>query len=376
MSQYRVISSDNHIVEPPELWTSRIAAKYRDRCPRIERVDGGDVWIADGVAILSAASMGAQPGVRFEDPDQLVKDDVFEHVRLGAYIGEEAVKDMDIDGMDMGFLYPTTGLVLYFTVPDSRLFDALCGAYNDFVADFCTAAPSRLKGIAMLNVDDVATGVAELERCSKLGFSGAMIPVYPPEQMRYNSPEYDRLWAAAQDLEMPLSLHITTPRPQADRVWTEVLDKFVFANFLLTNGDYWVRVSLTDMILSGVFDRYPKLMVGSVEHELNWVPYFLERLDYSYDQRATGRFGYRLADGLRPSDVFHRNVFVDFQEDFQGIKNRDIIGVDNILWGSDYPHTESTWPRSRQFIEETMADCTEDEKAKMVGGNAARIYRL
>ena len=376
MADYRVISSDNHIVEPPDLWTTRVAAEYRDRCPRIERTDKGDVWVVDGAGTFSATSMGSQPGVRFDDPDKLVRDATWEQVRLGAYIGEEAVKDMDIDGMDMGFLYPTTGLVLYFTVSDSPLFDALCGAYNDFLAEFCSAAPNRLKGIAMLNVDDVAKGVEEMERCAKLGFAGAMIPVYPPEEMRYNSPEYERLWAAAQDLEMPLSLHITTPRPQSNKVWTEVLDRYVFANFLLTNGDYWVRVSLTDMILSGVFERYPKLMVGSVEHELNWVPYYLERLDYSYDQRTTGRLGFRLKDGMRPSDVFHSNVFVDFQEDFQGIKNRDIIGVDNILWGSDYPHTESTWPRSRQFIEETMADCTEEERAKMVGGNAARIYRL
>ena len=208
------------------------------------------------------------------------------------------------------------------------------------------------------------------------GFIGATIPSYNL-RLPYSSPEFDLLWAAAQDLDMPLSLHIATPRPEAGVVWDHLAtDSFAFANHLLANGDHWVRLSFYDMIQTGVFDRFPKLMVGSVEHELNWVPYFLERMDYDYNERATGRQGYRIMNEMLPSDVFHSNCFVDFQEDALGIKHRDIIGVDNILWGSDYPHTESTWPRSRQFIESTLAECTEEEKVKIVAGNAARIYRI
>ena len=130
------------------------------------------------------------------------------------------------------------------------------------------------------------------------------------------------------------------------------------------------------MIFSGVFERYPKLRVGSVEHELSWAPHFLDRLDYTYTQRIQREGYHRYKEDMLPSDYFHRNVFRGFQEDALGIRLRDIIGVDNIQWGSDYPHVESTFPRSREILEEILADCTEEEKAKIAGANAARVYKV
>ncbi len=201
-----------------------------------------------------------------------------------------------------------------------------------------------------------------------------MIPVYPPEGRRYDSPEYDSLWEVAQHLGMPLSLHLATNRfgsgegdgnrPGGGRIG------------ISPNSDFFVRASLADMILAGVFERFPKLQVGAVEHELGWVPYFLRRLDYTYDQRGFGREGYRFKEAMLPSDYFHRNVFLGFQEDELGIRLRDIIGVDSLQWGSDYPHMESTFPRSQQVLETILSGCTEEEKAKIAGGNAARVYRL
>src|SRR4030095_9438923 len=111
------------------------------------------------------------------------------------------------------------------------------------------------------------------------------------------------------------------------------------------------------------------------EDELSWIPHFLDRIDYTYTQRVQQE-RYRFKENLLPSAYFHRNVFAAFQEDALGIRDRHIIGVDNLLWGSDYPHVESTFPRSRQIIEEILGDCSEEERAKIAGGNAARIYRL
>ena len=377
MADYRVISSDNHVVEPPDTWTSRVEPKYRDRCPRVESTEKGDTWFVDNAPTFATIfGMASQPGRRFEDPDSLVQADSFENARPGSYDGHEALKDMDIDGVDVGLVYPSLAIFLYIAVADSELLTVIHHTYNDFAAEYCSADLKRLKPIATLNVDDIRTGVKEMERCAKMGFIGATIPAYNV-RLPYSSPDFDLLWAAAQDLDMPLSLHIATPRPEAGVVWDHLAtDSFAFSNHLLANGDHWVRLSFYDMIQTGVFDRFPKLMVGSVEHELNWVPYFLERMDYDYNERAAGRQGYRIMNEKLPSDVFHSNCFVDFQEDALGIKHRDIIGVDNILWGSDYPHTESTWPRSRQFIESTLAGCTEEEKVKIVAGNAARIYRI
>ena len=130
------------------------------------------------------------------------------------------------------------------------------------------------------------------------------------------------------------------------------------------------------MIYSGVFERHPKLQVGCVEHDLSWVPYFIDRLDYTYNQRTQDLTPYRFKEDMLPSDYFRRNVFLGFQEDSLGIRLRDLIGVDNLQWGSDYPHQESTFPRSREILEEVLADCTGEEKAKIVGGNAARVYKL
>ena len=142
------------------------------------------------------------------------------------------------------------------------------------------------------------------------------------------------------------------------------------------NNDFFARASICELILSGVFERFPKLQVGAIEYELGWVPFFLSRLDYAYDQQGFGREGYRFNEDMKPSDYFHRNIFLGFQEDELGIRLRDMIGVDNLQWGSDYPHMESTFPKSQEVLEDILADCTEEEKAKIAGGNAARVYRL
>ena len=376
MAGHRIVSSDDHVLEPPDLWTSRIEPKYRDRAPRMFRreEDNTDWWICDGVRSLGVGGSGGdQVGVRFEDPDKLTIEGTFENVRPGAYIPEEHVKDMEIDGIDVSLVYPTVGLQLYMTVPDGDLFREICRVYNGWLAEFCSANPKRLKGVAMLDVEDISWAVREMERCANLGLAGAMISVYPAEDRAYDSPEYEPLWAEAQDLRMPLSLHVTTNRagPGGAAVKHEE-----FNAAFLTNIDHWVRMSLSHMIFSGVFERYPMLQVGSIEMELSWVPHFLDRLDYNYTQRPkTGKW-HTFKEDMMPSDYFHRNVFLGFQEDHLGMRDRHIIGVDNLLWGSDYPHAEGTFPYSRQVLDEILADCTDEEQAKIVGGNARRVYRL
>ena len=139
--------------------------------------------------------------------------------------------------------------------------------------------------------------------------------------------------------------------------------------------DHYGRVSLAEMIYSGVLERFPRLQVGAVEFELGWIPHFLDRIDFNYNQRGL-KGTVRFKNDMLPSDFWYRNCFAGFQEDSLGIKERHVIGVDNLLWGSDYPHTESTWPRSREIIEDILAECTEEEKTKIAGGNSARVYNM
>ena len=373
MANYRIISSDNHINETPELWTSRIEPKFKDRCPQLVTVEGeGQIWVCDNRR-GNSPSQGSQVGLRFEEPEKLHRLDNFEDVRPGGYIPSEHLKDMDADGVDVSIVYPSCGLRLFGTVPDSELLTAIFRSYNDHVSEFCSADRKRLGGIAMVNVDDVQVGVKELERAKKLGFVGAMITVYPPEGHRYDSEEYEPFWSAAEDLEMPLSFHAATNRYGSGEGF-QLSEQGRFAH--LANMDYGVRMSLADMIISGVFERHPKLQVGAVEHELSWIPHFIDRMDYNYNQRSVGIQGYRFKNDMLPSDFFRRNVFVGFQEDALGIQMRDLIGVETLQWGSDYPHQESTFPRSQEILEEILADCTEDEKAMIAGGNAARVYNI
>ena len=373
MGDFRIISSDDHVVEPQDLWTSRLGPEYKDRAPHIVRTEDGSDWWFMNDRRLTTVTTGTQAGVRIDDPDRLTFDGVYEDIRPGGYVPDDRIKDMDIDGVDVSVIYTTVGLSLFSNVQDVDFLTDLWRAYNDWLAEFCSAYPRRLKGIALLNVDDLESCIKEMERCAKLGFIGGMISVYPAETRSYNSPEYEPLWAAAQDLDMPLSLHIGTNRPATGQEFGD-LDQLTAA--FQTNSDHWTRMSIAHMIFSGVFERYPKLMVGSIETELSWVPHFLDRLDYTYQQRARRDIWYRFKEAMLPSQYFHRNIFLSFQEDSLGIRLRDIIGVDKLQWGSDYPHHESTWPYSRMILDEILADCTEDEKAKIAGGNATRVYHL
>ena len=372
---YPVISSDSHVIEPPDLWTTRIESEFRDRCPRVVTVEEGhDIWVIDDTK-GGSFSTGTQTGWRFDRREDMADTRaVFGDVRPGGYIPDEAVKDLDVDGVDATILYATAGFQMYYWVRDGELLSAIFKAYNDYLAGFCNAHPKRLKGIGFLNVDDIPTAIKEMERCAKLGLIGVNIPVYT-ERLRYRSPEYESLWAAAEDLDIPISLHLLSNRPGPDGEFGSDRISEV-APYFQVNADYWVRLALADMILSGVFERHPKLMVGSVEVELGWIPYFMWRLHYYYTESNLGWAGTRFKNDMLPADFYHRNVFNSFQEDAFGIRDRHIIGVDSLMWGSDYPHTESTFPKSQEFLERILADCTWEEKAKISGGNAARLYRL
>ena len=371
MTGYKIISADDHVFEPPDLWTERAGASLRDQVPRIVRLDDGDWWYCGDIKVVGVAP-GAHTGLRFDEPEKLTQTDTFENVLPGAYLPEERVKDMGADGVDVSIIYPSVGCMLY-SLQDSGLLTDLCRMYNDWIAEFCQPFPHQLKGIGMLNIDDVQVGVKELQRCAKMGLAGAMISVYPIEGRGYYSLDYEPLWSAAQDLSIPLSLHVGTNRPGPGQEFAKVES---FRPSFMCNSVHWVRMSLGDMIFSGVFERYPNLQVGSVEHELSWVPHFLERLDYTYTQRVQLDSWHRYKEDMLPSDYFHRNVFVGFQEDELGIRLRDVIGVNNLQWGSDYPHQESTFPRTQAILKDILADCSEEDKAKIVCENAARVYHL
>ena len=371
MSNGLVISSDSHVFEPPDLWTKRIDAPFRDRAPRMKRVGDVDQLVVEGDQMISGIGLISNAGARFEAPETISAQGRFDDVHVGGYDPEQHNKDMKIDGVSGEVLYPSQGL-FYFKIVDSALMSAVFRTYNDWLAEFCATNPDQLKGIAMINLDDVGDGVRELERCAKLGLPGAMIAEYPLEERRYDNSEYEVFWAAAQDLDMPLSLHTATRREGRRRSQGAATVRDASSR---STKVFYPAASLCDMIFSGVFERYPGLKVAVVEFELSWVPYLVSSMDYTYVERNE-EASYRFKNNLRPSDFFHSNVYLSFQEDDVGIRLRDIIGVDSMMWGSDYPHSESTFPKSMEILDRILDGVPQDERDKIVGTNVARLYNF
>jgi predicted TIM-barrel fold metal-dependent hydrolase len=369
-----MISSDSHVVEPPDLWTARMPRRLAERAPRVVSQDDGDWWYVDGRKTMSF--VGIQTGVRFaKDPDRLVTSARFADVRAAAYDPQRYLAENEEDGVWGSVLYPSEGLVI-FSVPNTEVVSASMRAYNDWIAEFCAHAPSRLKGIAMVNVDEIDAAVAELERVRRLGLAGVLVTVRPPVWAPFHSELYEPFWAAAADLGLPISLHVATDRGDprgGDAAFT--LDVKRVPPSVFINKDHQVRQALADLILEGVFERHPRLRVGSVEHELAWIPFFLDQMDYTYTDRPARGAWYRFKErGVLPSEFWHRHCFASFQEDATGVRLRDLIGVASLSWGSDYPHTESTFPRSREIVGELLAGVPADEARAIVAGNAARLY--
>ena len=364
-----ILSSDSHVFEPPDLWTKRIDNAFKSRAPRMERVGDVDHLVIEDGQMIAGIGLISNAGARYDAPETISDHARFEDVHEGGYDPAQHLRDMVIDGVYGEVLYPSQGL-FYYKVADPQLFSAICRAYNDWLAEFCSVGPDRLKAIAMINVDDVADAVSELERTAKFGFVGAMITEYPLEERRYDHSDYEPLWAAAAGLNMPLSLHTATRRVLSN---TALVERTVHDASRRATKVFLPAISMCDMIFSGVFERYPDLRLAIVEFELSWAPYVLTNMDYTYRERHE-EAQYRFKGDTLPSDFFARNVFLSFQEDDIGIRLRDRIGVDCMMWGSDYPHSESTFPRSRQVLDEILQGVPEEERAKIVCHNTARLY--
>ncbi|HEY5252879.1 MAG TPA: amidohydrolase family protein [Acidimicrobiales bacterium] len=368
-----LISSDSHIVEPPDLWSAR--APDAERLPRVVSEEDGDWWYIDGRKTMSF--LGIQPGMRFDkDPTKLRISGKFAEVSPAAFDPGAYLTANEGDGVWGTVIYPSEGLVL-FSVPSTEVVTEAMRIYNDWIADFCSHDTTRLKGIAMVNVDEPAAAAEELRRCHALGLAGALITVAPPAWLPYRSRELDPFWATASELGMPLSLHTATDRADPKSAPPR-LDVQNAPPSLFVTMDYQVRRALADLIFSGVFERHPGLRVGTVEHELGWIPFFLSQLDYTYtDRPARGPEWKRFADPDRlPSEFFRSNCFASFQEDGIGLRLTDLIGVETLMWGSDYPHTESTFPRSREVLARILHGVPGDDAYRIVNANAAGLYRF
>ncbi len=378
MYEMHVMSADSHVMEPADFWATRLDVKYRDQAPRVVKNDkgAGYVFVAPGISPFPVAGGFGTGRSGTELKEHLTKG--YEAARPSGWDPAERIKDQDIDGVEAEVLYTTLGMRL-FSLDDAGLQRACFGAYNDWLAEFCSYNPKRLVGNALISLEDIGEGIKELERCARIGLRGAMIWGSAPEDRPYSSRMYDPFWQAASELEMPLSLHVITGRGRESKLEVDPKTGNIVSLAGPTRLEMYANViheiqrSLTSLIVSGVLERFPRLKLVSAENDVGWLPHYMYRLDHAWEKYSA------LTPEplpLKPSDYMRRQLWATFQDDPVGPATYRFFGSSNYMWASDFPHTDSTWPNSRKIIEKDFAGVPEDVTRKIVFENAAKLYRL
>lgn len=376
MEKLRLISADSHVIEPQNFWAEHIDQKFRDRAPQVKRLESGRLaLVAPGIPIASVTQGFARGKSGEALKEHLGKG--YEAAPEGGWNPAARLKDQEVDGVEAEVLHTTQGMRLY-ALPDADLQRACFHAYNDWLAEFCSYSSKRLIGIGLLSVADVDLAVRELERCAKIGLHGVMITVLPAVDRPYGHRMYDPLWAAAGDHGMPVALHAATGvsglRVQLDPKTGGL--KATDGGSFVEQGAYMhhdIQHSLSSMMFNGVFERFPKLRVVSVENGVGWMPHFIERLDYIWK-----KYGWSAENKISqpPSEYFKRQIWATFQDDGVVGATHHLFGADNYMWASDFPHADSTWPESRAVIERDFAGVPIEVKRKIVFENVRRFYHL
>ncbi len=364
MVELPLVSADSHVVEPPDVWTERLPRRFAARAPRVavDSAQQSAVFVCEDVPPFSVAAFSAADVAPEELPAHFQAG--YERARAGGWDPVARRRDQERDGVVAEVLYPSLALQL-FRIRDAEFQVATFRAYNDWLAELCAGLSDRAAGIALLPLHEINAGIAELRRVRTLGLRGALIWSSPPDDRPYSDPLYEPFWVAAEEAGLPLSLHLGTGAVPLAGTSGHMAIMYMFTHLA-------VQRSLAQTILAGVLDRHPGLRLVSVENDIGWIPHFLARLDHAGGKY--GAFGRKLA--LRPSDYFRRQVSATFQDDQIGIQLRHQVGVGSLLWASDYPHSDSTWPHSQAVVARTFAGVPADDVRRMTRDNAAQLYGL
>ncbi|NRA08219.1 MAG: amidohydrolase [Myxococcales bacterium] len=366
---YGIISADDHVNPPATMYAERVPEAWRDRMPRVEERDGRDMLVFEG-KVTPFTVLEGSAGVASKDVVLLAKSK--SDGRKGGWDPDARIEDMDFDGVEAQVLFGSgAGGGVAIRSLDRPMQEVMMRAYNDWIAEFCAAHPKRLLGVAELPIWDLDAAVAEAERGAKQGLCGVLIPAIPayedspPEDLPYLDPHYERLWAALADLNLPVHFHLGT-KPVSRGISQNLMVQISVNKTVMCEP-------IASFIFSGILQRHPNLKLVSVESGIGWMAFLLPWMDHVFD-----RHRYHTGSELEepPSFYFHRQVFGTFIDDVVGVRNRDIIGVENILWSSDYPHVNSSWPSSREYIERHFGDVPADERRKMVRDNVLKLYGL
>jgi predicted TIM-barrel fold metal-dependent hydrolase len=353
-----VVDADGHVIEPPDLWQRYVEPAHRARAPRPVLDENGLFCYAAGDVLLlrTASRLGQDP------------EGGHRKVRAGGWDASARLADMDLEGIASAFLFPS--LAFFFPeLGDPPLHAALCRAYNDWLHDYCQAAPERLFGIALLPLEDVPASVRELERAtSELGLRGAFFRPNPYAGRPIQHPAYEPVWQCAEALGVPITVHEGVserlPTLGRDRSESPVLHH-------LFSHPFEQMAACAGLILGGVLDRHPSLRFAFLESGCGWVPYWLERMDGHFET-----WGHHVrACKRRPSEAFAAQCFVSMEPDERTAPAvLSLLGDEAVVFASDYPHTDHVFPGVVEQALHALGKEPEATVRKVLAGNARRLY--
>ncbi len=372
---YPIVDCDSHVNEPPNLWQERVPTKWKERAPRLERVEQGELWLFDRGKEKWPVGLTAVSGLSFFDYRPM--GITYETMRPGSFDTQARLADMDADGIHAQVLYPSVtlkGARVYSSERDLQV--ACVRAYNQWLLEFCEGSQGRLVPLAIIPTTGIDDAVAELQWARKQGHRGCVISSFPNGSLD-PEPEDERFWAACESDEVPVSVHIGSflrGNLGGNRAggWSSLAFVGMAA---LTKAGGQTLPAVCDILFSGIFSRHPRLKIVLVESNIGWIPTLLEQSDDMF-MRYRWYTGAVEEQKEFPSEIFHRNFWATFMVDTVGMDLRHRMNVDHIMWSSDYPHSGSDWPHSRLTIERVFRDVPQDQVKKMLHTNCAELYDL
>jgi uncharacterized protein len=369
---YNVIDADGHILEPLDLWDKYMDPAYRDRAPRLVKdpATGKEKLLVEQLLLGSEQGMGGIGGVGARQGTVKAAELKYEEGRAGGFDPHKRIPDMDFDGIDAAFLYPSMGLFAG-AVQEPNLAAALCRAYNRWLADYCKPYPDRLFGIAMLPMQSVPHAIEEMRFARKeLGFKGAFIRPNPYNNKMIDHPDYEPFWAAAEDLDMAVGFH----EGGSSGMPTVGIDRFEgrAARHIVSHTMEMMLACLA-VIWGGVCERHPKVRIGFLESGGGWIAPWLDRMDRHFDDQGFNDSGLK----TRPSELFRRNCWISFEPVEGSLRVlADYIGPTKILWATDYPHRDGFFPGAPDMVRERLRGTSPETQHGVLAGGAMGFYGL
>ncbi len=369
MSRYLVISSDCHAGLPPERYRDYLDSKYHEAFDAALPIQIQMMQEASEKFLIADINREWRKGREAQlsgawDHDERIKV-LDEDGVAGEVIFPDGITEMNTPPFGAGLGLPTEGIMPELQWAGSR-------AHNRWIAEFCQMAPERRAGLAIVPVLwDVDEAVKEAHWAKEHGLRGILIPSMWGSQPAYHHPRYDPIWSACQDLDLVVNFHSGSAPMQDYDTHTGMMGIYI------SEVVWWSARPLWFMIWGGAFERHPKLKVAITEATAVWVPETLALLDFRYSEsHYSSKLGdYRSHLSLKPSEYFKRNVSVGAScMPRREVEMREQIGLENIMWGTDYPHPEGSWPYTRSQMVESFRGFPEADLTAMLGGNAARIY--